>query len=219
MRVVIGEDEALLREGLSLVLASCGFEVAETAGDAQTLIAHVRRLAPDLVITDIRMPPGYADEGLRAALEIRAAMPSTPIVVLSQHLQRRVAIELVAGHPGGVGYLLKQRIADIATFCADLRRVQAGGMVLDPEVVSLMVARARAGHEGLRQLTARQQEVLTLMAAGRSNLSIARALSLTERSVIQHVSNIYTRLGLPPNDDDHRRVLAVVRHLSAPDHP
>ena len=190
MRVVIGEDEALLREGLSLVLANGGFEVADTAGDAQTLIAHARRLAPDLVITDIRMPPGYTDEGLRAALEIRRTMPSMPIVVLSQHLQRQVAIQLVAGHSGGVGYLLKQRIADIATFCADLRRVQAGGMVLDPEVVSLMVARARAGHKGLRRLTARQQEVLALMAEGRSNVSIARALSLTERAVIQHVSNI-----------------------------
>jgi DNA-binding NarL/FixJ family response regulator len=141
-------------------------------------------------------------------------MPSTPIVLLSQHLQRRVAIQLVAGYPGGVGYLLKQRIADIATFCADLRRVQAGGMVLDPEVVSLMVTRAQAGHESLRQLTARQQEVLALMAEGRSNASIARALSLTERAVIQHVSNIYTQLGLPPSDDEHRRVLAVVRYLS-----
>ena len=217
MRVVIGEDEALLREGLSLVLANGGFEVADTAGDAQTLIAHARQLAPDLVITDIRMPPGYTDEGLRAALEIRRTMPSMPIVVLSQHLQRQVAIQLVAGHSSGVGYLLKQRIADIATFCADLRRVQAGGMVLDPEVVSLMVARARAGHEGLRRLTARQQEVLALMAEGRTNVSIARALSLTERSVIQHVSNIYTQLGLPPSDDDHRRVLAVVRYLSQQD--
>jgi DNA-binding NarL/FixJ family response regulator len=214
MRVVIGEDEALLREGLSLVLASCGFEVAGTVGDAQTLIDQVRRLTPDLVITDIRMPPGYADEGLRAALEIRRTMPCTPVVVLSQHLQRRVAVQLAAGQPGGIGYLLKQRIADIPTFCADLRRVQAGGTVLDPEVVSLMVARARAEHEGLRQLTARQQEVLALMAAGRSNLSIAQALSLAERSVIQHVSNIYTQLGLPPNNDDHRRVLAVVRYLS-----
>ena len=214
MRVVIGEDEALLREGLSLVLANDGFEVAGTAGDAPALIAHVRRLTPDLVITDIRMPPGYTDEGLRAALEIRRTMPAIPIVVLSQHLQRRAAVQLVADHAGGVGYLLKQRIADIPTFCADLRRVQAGGTVLDPEVVSLMVARARAGHDGLRQLTARQQEVLALMAEGRSNVSIARALSLTERAVIQHVSNIYTSLGLPPSDDDHRRVLAVVRYLT-----
>lgn len=148
MRVLIGEDEALLREGLSLVLANGGFEVAGVAGDAQTLIAYARRLIPDLVITDIRMPPGYTDEGLRAALEIRRAVPTTPIVVLSQHLQRRVVIQLVAGHSGGVGYLLKQRIADIATFCADLRRVQAGGTVLDPEVVSLIVARARAGPGG-----------------------------------------------------------------------
>jgi DNA-binding NarL/FixJ family response regulator len=135
-----------------------------------------------------------------------------PIVVLSQHLDRQVAVELVTGRPGGVGYLLKQRIADVTTFWADLRRVQAGGAVLDPEVVALMVA--RNGQAGLRLLTARQQEVMALVAEGRSNASIARALSLSERSVVQHVSNIYTRLGLPPSEDDHRRVLAVVRYLS-----
>jgi DNA-binding NarL/FixJ family response regulator len=214
MRVLIGEDEALLREGLSLVLTNGSFEVADTAGDAQTLIAHARRLTPDLVITDIRMPPGYTDEGLRATLEIRRTMPPTPIVVLSQHLQRRVAVELLAGQPAGVGYLLKQRIADVTTFCADLRRVCAGGTVLDPEVVALMVARARAGQDKVTRLTERQQEVLALMAQGRSNASISRALSLTERAVIGHVSNIYDQLGLPPSDDDHRRVLAVIRYLS-----
>lgn len=214
MRVVIGEDEALLREGLSLVLGNGGFEVVGTAGDAETLIGHTRRLAPDLVITDIRMPPRHTDEGLRAALEIRRVMPEIPIVVLSQHLQRQVAVELVTGQTAGVGYLLKQRIADITRFCADLNRICEGGTVLDPEVVALMVARARDGHDGLRQLTARQQEVLALMAEGRSNASIARALSLAERSVVQHASNIYDQLGLPPSDDDHRRVLAVIRYLS-----
>jgi DNA-binding NarL/FixJ family response regulator len=214
MRVVIGEDEALLREGLSLVLSTGGFEVAATAGDAGTLISYVRELAPDLVITDIRMPPGYTDEGLRAALEIRRTMPGTPIVVLSQHLQRQVAIELVSGQTAGVGYLLKQRIADVARFLADLDRVRDGGTVLDPDVVALMVARARAEHRGLQQLTPRQQEVIALMAEGRSNASIARALTVTERAVVQHVSNIYDQLGLPVSDDDHRRVLAVIRHLS-----
>ena len=212
MRVVIGEDEALLREGLALVLATGGFQVAATAGDAGALISHTNRLAPDLVITDIRMPPGHTDEGLRAALEIRRVLPGTAVVVLSQHLQRQVAIELMAGQAAGVGYLLKQRIADVTTFCADLRRVCAGGTALDPEVVALMVA--RAGQDGLRRLTARQREVLELMAQGRSNSSIARALSLTERAVIGHVSNIYDQLGLPPSDDDHRRVLAVIRYLS-----
>jgi len=212
VRVVIGEDEALLREGLALVLATGGFQVAATAGDAGALISHTNRLAPDLVITDIRMPPGHTDEGLRAALEIRRVLPGTAVVVLSQHLQRQVAIELMAGQAAGVGYLLKQRIADVTTFCADLRRVCAGGTALDPEVVALMVA--RAGQDGLRRLTARQREVLELMAQGRSNSSIARALSLTERAVIGHVSNIYDQLGLPPSDDDHRRVLAVIRYLS-----
>jgi len=212
VRVVIGEDEALLREGLALVLATGGFQVAATAGDAGALISHTNRLAPDLVITDIRMPPGHTDEGLRAALEIRRVLPGTAVVVLSQHLQRQVAIELMAGQAAGVGYLLKQRIADVTTFCADLRRVCAGGTALDPEVVALMVA--RAGQDGLRRLTARQREVLELMAQGRSNSSIARALSLTERAVIGHVSNISDQLGLPPSDDDHRRVLAVIRYLS-----
>jgi DNA-binding NarL/FixJ family response regulator len=214
MRVVIGEDEALLREGLTLVLSSGGFEVVATADDAETLIDQTRRLAPDLVITDIRMPPGYTDEGLRAALEIRRITPQVPIVVLSQHLQRNVAIELVTGQTAGVGYLLKQRIADIATFRADLQRVRDGGAVLDREVVALMVARARAQNDGLRQLTERQQQVLALMAEGRSNASIARTLTLTERAVVRHVSNIYEQLALPPSDDDHRRVLAVVHYLS-----
>jgi DNA-binding NarL/FixJ family response regulator len=214
MRVVIGEDEALLREGLRLVLTGGGFEVVGTADDAPALIGQTRQLAPDLVITDIRMPPGHTDEGLRAALEIRRTMPGTPIVVLSQHLQRRVAIELLASQPAGLGYLLKQRIADIGTFRTDLQRVCDGGTVLDPEVVALMVTRARAGQPGLQRLTGRQTEVLALMAEGRTNASIARALTITERAAIQHVSNIYEQLGLPPSEDDHRRVLAVIRYLS-----
>jgi DNA-binding NarL/FixJ family response regulator len=214
MRVVIGEDEALLREGLRLVLSGGGFEVAGTAGDAGTLVRQAQELAPDLVITDIRMPPTHTDEGLRAALEIRRTMPGTGIVVLSQHLQRQVAIDLVTGQIVGVAYLLKQRIADIGTFCADLRRVGRGGTVLDPEVVALMVSRAQANHRALSRLTGRQQEVLALMAEGRSNASIARALTITERAVIQHVSHIYDQLGLPLSDDDHRRVLAVVRYLT-----
>ncbi len=214
MRVVIGEDETLLREGLELVLDRGGFDVVATAGDADELIAQTRAQQPDLVITDIRMPPGFTDEGLRAALAIRRELPHIAIVVLSQHLQRRYALELIADSSVGIGYLLKQRIADVQTFCDDLARVCAGGTVLDPEVIALMVARARSDHDALARLTARQSEVLALMAEGRSNASIARRLSITEKAVVQHASHIYHELGIAVSDDDHRRVLAVVRYLS-----
>lgn len=215
MQVVVGEDEALLREGISLVLDQGGFEVVAAAKDGPELIRQARRHRPGLVVTDIRMPPGYADEGLRAALEIRRSLPGTAIVVLSQHLQRQSALDLLAGQSAGVGYLLKQRIADVGTFCADLRRVCDGGTMLDPEVVALMVARARHYDPGLQQLTARQQEVLALMAEGRSNSAIARQLFISDKAVVQHATRIYAQLGLPPSDDDHRRVLAVIRYLSA----
>lgn len=214
MRVIIGEDEALLREGLSLVLRQGGFEVVAAAGDAGELLYFADKLAPDLAITDIRMPPGYADEGLRAALKIRQARPEIAIVVLSHYLQRQHAAELLAAPSGGVGYLLKQRIADIATFCADLRRVCAGGTVLDPEVVALMMARARQGTHDLSRLTDRQLDVLALMAEGRSNAFIARTLFISEKAVVQHTSHIYGALGLASSEDDHRRVLAVVRYLA-----
>jgi DNA-binding NarL/FixJ family response regulator len=215
VRVVIGEDEALLREGLTLVLHQGGFEVVAAARDATELVGYAGQLTPDLVITDIRMPPGYADEGLRAALEIRKAKPQVAIVVLSQYLQRQYATELLAAPCGGVGYLLKQRIADIPTFCADLERVCAGGTVLDPEVVALMVAHARKETNGLSRLTDRQLDVLSLMAEGRSNASIARTLGISGKAVAQHTSHIYDELGLAASGDDHRRVLAVVRYLTA----
>lgn len=214
MRVVIGEDEALLREGLTLVLHQGGFEVVAAARDAAELTSYTDQFTPDLVVTDIRMPPGYADEGLRAALEIRQAQPQVAIVVLSQYLQRQHASELLAAPSGGVGYLLKQRIADIPTFCADLERVCAGGTVLDPEVVALMVSRARHETNGLSRLTDRQLDVLALMAEGRSNASIARTLAITEKAVVQHTSHIYTELGLSASGDDHRRVLAVLHYLT-----
>jgi DNA-binding NarL/FixJ family response regulator len=166
------------------------------------------------VVTDIRMPPTFTDEGLRAALEIRGSQPSVPLVVLSQHLQRRYALELLANPTAGTGYLLKQRIADTRTFYQDLRRVSQGGTVLDPEVVQLMVTRASSEHDAIGGLTERQREVLELMAQGRSNGWIARSLSITEKSVVQHVSHIYDELGLQVDTDDHRRVLAVVRYLS-----
>ena len=214
MRVVIGEDEALLREGLTLVLNQGGFDVVATARDGAELVRQARQLDPGLVITDIRMPPGYTDEGLRAALEIRHAMPHIAVVVLSQYLQRQYAVELLADQSAGVGYLLKQRIADIPTFCRDLERVCAGGTVLDPEVVALMVARARHQDDGLQRLSGRQQEVLALMAEGRSNASIARKLFISDKAVVQHASHIYDELGLQISDDGHRRVLAVIRYLA-----
>jgi len=214
VRIVIGEDEALLRQGLTHVLEHAGHDVVGTAADATELIRHTEERAPDLVITDIRMPPTHTDEGLVAALRIHRSRPQTAIVVLSQYVQRRYATELLAERPSGIGYLLKQRIADIPMFCADLERVRAGGTVLDPEVVALMLARARRNDDTMDRLTPRQHEVLALMAEGRTNAAIARVLTITEKAVVGHVSRIYDELGLPPSDDDHRRVLAVLRHLS-----
>jgi DNA-binding NarL/FixJ family response regulator len=214
VRVVIGEDETLLRAGLLLVLDQGGFDVVGSAGDRADLIRCARHLVPDMIVTDIRMPPGYSDEGLRAALDIRAAMPNTAVVVLSHYLQRQVAMELLAGHSAGTGYLLKQRIADVPTFCQDLRTVCDGGTVLDPDVVTLMVSQAKAKDGAVAGLTERQRQVLALMAAGHSNTAIARKLTITERAVVQHASKIYDQLGLVPSDDDHRRVLAVLRYLA-----
>jgi len=211
VRVVIAEDELLLRQGLTLVLEEGGVDVAAGVGDAAALLDAVVDLAPDLVITDIRMPPTFTDEGLRAALRIRQG--GVAVVVLSQYVQRRYAIELLGGDGAGVGYLLKQRIADISTFLADLRRVADGGTVLDPEVVGLMLSRAEHTGGPVRRLTRRQREVLALMAEGRSNARIAAELVLTEKAVVQHTSHIYDALGLPLTADDHRRVLAVIRYL------
>ncbi len=215
MRVVIGEDEVLLREGLVHLLEADGFEVAAAVGTAVQLEREVARHLPDLVITDIRMPPTHTDEGLLAALRIRHAHPEIAVVVLSQHVQRRYATELLDQQNGGVGYLLKQRIADVGTFTSDLRRVVAGGTALDPEVVSVMVTRASRASGAVGRLTPRQLEVLGLMAEGRSNASIASRLVLSEKAVVQHTSNIYDALGLAVDSDDHRRVLAVIRYLSA----
>ena len=215
MRVVIGEDEVLLREGLVHLLEDDGVEVLAAVGIAAQLEREVARHRPDLVITDIRMPPTYTDEGLVAALRIRHAHPHIGVVVLSQHVQRRYANELLAQDGGGFGYLLKQRIADVKTFTADLRRVAEGGTALDPEVVSVIVARATRASGAVGGLTPRQREVLGLMAEGRSNAGIAGQLFLTEKAVVQHTSNIYDALDLPVDADDHRRVLAVVRYLQA----
>ena len=213
MRIVIAEDEALLREGLVLLLERAGHTVVGVCGDADKLVALAVVEAPDLVITDIRMPPDRTEDGLRAAIAIRAARPSTAVLVLSQHVHRQYARELLGEQPTGVGYLLKQRVADAAAFCRDVRIVAEGGTVLDPEVVVAMFTGGRHGDDTLARLTPRQAEVIALIAEGRTNAAIARRLAITEKAVVQHVSRIYDVLGLRANDEDHRRVLAVVRYL------
>jgi len=217
VRAVIAEDQALLREGLVFVVESAGFEIAGTADSGISLLEITRTEKPDLVVTDIRMPPTFTDEGLVAALEIRRTQPSTAVLVLSQFVQRRYALELVRQRGAGVGYLIKQRISDIGTFRADLKRICSGGTVLDPEVVARFMDPADSGRAGLERLTPRQRDVLGLMAAGRSNASIARELVITEKAVVHHASRIYDVLGLPPSADDHRRVLAVIQYLTNSD--
>jgi DNA-binding NarL/FixJ family response regulator len=214
VKVVIGEDEVLLQRGLTLVLENAGFVVAAAADDATGLLALTERHRPDLVITDVRMPPTHTDEGMVAALHIARTWPGTAVVVLSQYVQRRYAVELLAEKRRGVGYLLKQRIADVDTFCDDLRRIHAGGAVIDPEVVQIMVSRARQDDGVIARLTPRQRQVLTLVAEGRSNSSIAAALVVTEKAVVQHTSRIYDAMGLAVDDDGHRRVLAVLKYLA-----
>jgi DNA-binding NarL/FixJ family response regulator len=214
VRVVIADDEVLLREGLLLVLREAGIEVVGIAGEADELARLAEELEPDLVIADIRMPPDNTDDGLRAALAIRARRPRTAIMILSQHVNRQYARQLTDAGASGVGYMLKQRVADVARFTRDLERIAEGGTALDPEVVSVMVARARRDGGALDELTPRQTEVLRLVAEGRSNAAIARQLVISEKAVVQHVSRIYDQLGLITSDNDHRRVLAVVQYLS-----
>jgi DNA-binding NarL/FixJ family response regulator len=217
MRVVIAEDEPLLREGMALVLGQHDFEVVDSVGSADDLRSATARLRPDLVVTDIRMPPHYADDGLRAALDLREQFPSLAVVVLSQHVMRRYAVELLGDHSQGIGYLLKHRVGDVEGFCRDLRRVGEGGTVLDSEVVSRMLARSARDNRAVDLLTPRQFQVLQLIAEGRSNAAIAATLHITEKAVVRHASQIYDALGLSSTPDDHRRVLAVVRMLSDPD--
>lgn len=215
MRVVIGEDETLLRQGLQLLLEGAGMEVVAAVGAADLLLEAVARGRPDLVVTDIRMPPDRTDDGLRAALRIRADWPGTAVMVLSQFVQRRYALELLGGGSAGragVGYLLKERIADVDEFCDALRHVAAGGTVLDPEVVEIMMATTSTA--ALGGLTPRQREVLSLIAEGRSNAAIAARLQVSEKAVVQHSSRIYDQFGLPNEGHVHRRVLAVIRYLA-----
>lgn len=215
MRLLIGEDEALLREGLILLLEGAGIEVVGVAPDAVALVNLAAGRRPDLILSDIRMPPGHADDGLRAALDIRKARPEVAVMILSQYVNRRYALELLGDNAAGVGYLLKQRVANGERFCQDLRRVADGETVLDPEVVTAMLARARRNGDGIDELTPRQTEVLALVAEGRSNAAIARRLVISEKAVVQHISRIYDQLGLIPSEDDHRRVLAVARYLAS----
>ena len=196
------------------LLEDSGIDVVATASTAGELLAHTATERPDVVITDIRMPPHGTDDGLRAALEIRASDPGIGVVVLSQYVQRQYALELLGDDPAGVGYLLKQRVGDVDRFCADVRRVAAGGTALDPEVVETMLARANAAGRAVDHLTARQRQVLGLVAEGRSNAAIASALSVSEKTVVAHISHIYEELGLRLADSDHRRVLAVLRYLN-----
>jgi DNA-binding NarL/FixJ family response regulator len=197
-----------------MLLSNDGFAVVASKADASSFEAAALEHEPDLVVADIRMPPTNTDDGLRAAIRIRARLPKTAILVLSQHIQQRYAAQLLADGAEGVGYLLKQRVADVESFCADARRVANGGTALDPEIVAVMMSRHNHGKRGGR-LTERQQQVLALMAQGRSNAAIAQQLTLTEKAVTNHISRIYAELGLPPSPEDHRRVLAVVQHLTA----
>lgn len=214
MRVVIGEDEALLREGLTLLLTRAGFEVVAAEADADRVVAAALHHRPDLVVTDIRMPPGRTDDGLRAALALRSQLPEVGVVVLSQHLSRQYALDLLAGGAAGVGYLLKQRVADAAQFAVDLIRVARGGSVIDPEIAGAAVMRAEQIDKRVSELTPRQRAVLARMAQGLSNAAIAESLGISEKSVVEHVSKVYEVLGLPRTGNEHRRVLAVLRYLS-----
>ena len=210
MRVVIAEDAVLLREGLARLLVDGGFDVVATVEDAMGLVTAVDRDRPDVCVVDVRMPPTHTDEGIRAAIEIRSRWPGTAVLVLSQYVEERYATELLSGDTRGVGYLLKDRVADVREFLEALRRVADGGTALDPEVVAQLLARSRRPHD---QLTPREGEVLALMAEGRSNVGIAEHLVVTEGAVEKHVSNIFAKLGLTPAESDHRRVLAVLAYL------
>ena len=212
MRVVLAEDNVLLRDGLTRLLEAFDCTVVEAVDTGPLLLAALLRHRPDVAVVDVRMPPTFTDEGLRAALEARRAVPGLPVLVLSQYVEQLYARELLADRAGGVGYLLKDRVGDVAEFLAAVRRVAAGGTAMDGEVVGQLLGRRT---EPLASLTPREREVLALMAEGRSNASVAAALFVTEKAVGKHVGNIFAKLGLPPSDDDHRRVRAVLAHLQA----
>ena len=215
MRVVVADDAVILREGLARLLDEAGFEVVGLAADADELCALVERSTPDVAIVDIRMPPTHTDEGLRAAKLIRARWPHVGILVLSQYVQARYAVELLATGTERVGYLLKDRVSDLDELSASVRRINEGASVLDPAVVAQLVGQRRKDDTPLEDLTERELEVLALMAEGRSNRAIGERLFITEHTVEKHVKSIFGTLQLPPSPDDHRRVLAVVTFLNA----
>jgi len=211
MRVVVADDAVLLREGLVRLLTENGHEVVAVVGDGPSLVSAVVEHRPEISIVDVRMPPSHTDEGLRAAVEARQLVPGSPVLVLSQYVEVSYADDLLADRRGGVGYLLKDRVAEITDFLDALARVAGGGTVLDPEVVAQLVT--RRGRGPLDALTPREREVLALMAEGRSNTAIARTLVVTDGAVEKHVKNIFTKLDLPPDEEQHRRVLAVLAYL------
>jgi DNA-binding NarL/FixJ family response regulator len=215
VRVVVADDSTLLREGVVRLLEEAGLEVVGQAADAEDLLRKVRAHKPDVAIVDVRMPPTHTDEGLRAAREIRAELPDVSVLVLSQYVEVTYARELLADSAEGLGYLLKDRVADVGALTDAVRRVGEGGSALDPEVVSQMLGRRRR-EDPLEELTPREREVLGLMAEGRSNASIAGELVVTERAVEKHVTGIFSKLGLEAGGEDHRRVVAVLRFLDQP---
>lgn len=214
IRVLLADDSVLFREGLARLMADAGFHVVDQAADADELMAKVRTIEPDLVITDIRMPPTNTTEGLDAAREIRAEFPTVGVLVLSQYVEARHTVKLLEGAPRGVGYVLKERISDLSEFADMARRVSRGGSVIDPEVVSALLGRART-RGPMEELTDREREILALMAEGRSNQAISERLYLSPKTVEAHVAHIFSKLGLLPAADDHRRVIAVVMYLRA----
>lgn len=214
MRILIAEDSVLLREGLVRLLTDAGHDIVHTAGDATDLLGAVSAHEPDLAIVDVRMPPTFTDEGIRAAVLIRAQNPDVGVLVLSQYVEERYASDLIAENSGGFGYLLKDRVADVSDFLEAVDKVASGGTVLDPEVVSQIMVRSRRD-TGIEQLSAREREVLALMAEGKSNSAIASALFLSAGAVEKHISSVFTKLGLSADADDNRRILAVLKFLGA----
>jgi DNA-binding NarL/FixJ family response regulator len=214
MRVVIAEDLALLRDGLTRLLTAFDCEVVAAVDNGPALLPALLEHRPDVAVVDVRLPPSFTDEGLQAAIAARTRVPGLPVLVLSQHVEQLYARELLADRSGGVGYLLKDRVSDVRQFVEAVRQVAAGGMVMDPEVVSQLLSRRRAD-QPLATLTAREREVLGLMAEGRSNTAIGHRLFITEKAVSKHINSILSKLGLPPSDDDNRRVMAVLAYLNA----
>lgn len=214
MRVVLAEDLALLRDGLIRLLEANDFEVVEAVDNGPALVRALTTHKPDVAVVDVRLPPTFTDEGIRAAVEARAAVPGLPILVLSQYVEQLYARELLADRAGGVGYLLKDRVFDVDAFVSAVRQVAAGGTAMDPEVVAQLLSRQRADNP-VNTLTPREREVLSLMAEGRSNAAVAGSLFITEKAVSKHTNNIFLKLNLPQSEDDNRRVLAVLAYLNA----